>query len=233
MSDGRIDSPFAPPSLDDRGVQVDRPSSWFQLEDKVVICGRELRLPAYCLVSGEPVSMSEPLNLKVVAGNAWSASLLAAILLGVIAMAFGGWLLASSLQNLGVKNLWIGGGLFAVGAAFLAGSLVLTGRQSSVQVTAGLASDRLAWKTWLELWPATILVFIPGLQSDIPEVWGGAAVPLELVAFMFYRWMLRGTFLKAAQRESGLFEVTGFSEAYLTRLRSVAGIDPQNTAENS
>jgi len=56
---------------------------------------------------------------------------------------------------------------------------------------------------------------------------------LELVAFMFYRWMLRGTFLKAAQRESGLFEVTGFSDAYLTRLRSVAGIDPQNTAEKS
>ncbi|MFN7583431.1 MAG: hypothetical protein ACK5UD_20555, partial [Planctomyces sp.] len=92
MNDVGVDSPFAPPSTDDRGLQVDRPATWFQLEDTVVVCGRELRLPAYCLVSGESVSLSEPLQLKVVAGTAWSASLLAAILLGVIAMAFGGWL---------------------------------------------------------------------------------------------------------------------------------------------
>ncbi|MFN5075650.1 MAG: hypothetical protein ACK6D0_03780 [Planctomyces sp.] len=233
MNDVGVDSPFAPPSTDDRGLQVDRPATWFQLEDTVVVCGRELRLPAYCLVSGESVSLSEPLQLKVVAGTAWSASLLAAILLGVIAMAFGGWLAGSALQNLGVTNLWIGGSLFAIGGAFLVGSLVLTARQTFVQVTAGLTPDRFFWKNCLELWPATILLFIPGMQSDNAAIWGGAALPVELAAFVFYRWMLRGTFLKARQRESGLFVLSGFSEVYLTRLRSVANAYPANTAENS
>lgn len=233
MNDVGADSPFAPPSTDDRGLQVDRPATWFNLEDNVVVCGRELRLPAYCLVSGESVSLSEPLQLKVVAGTAWSASLLAAILLGVIAMAFGGWLAGSALQNLGVTNLWIGGSLFAIGGAFLVGSLVLTARQAFVQVSAGLTPDRLFWKNWLELWPATILLFIPGLQSDNAAIWGGAALPVELAAFVFYRWMLRGTFLKVRQRESGLFVLSGFSEVYLTRLRSVANAYPANTAENS
>lgn len=108
---------------------------------------------------------------------------------------------------------------------------MLASRQPSVQVTAGLTPNRLFWKTWLELWPATILVFIPGLQSDNPSAWGGAAVPLELAAFLFYRWMLRGTFLKARQGESGLFVLSGFSDAYLTALRSVANTYASDTDE--
>ena len=106
---------------DVRTVLVEIQHQLFNLGGELSIPGYELLKPEAVLALDEAAApaLSAQLQLKVVAGTAWSASLLAAILLGVIAMAFGGWLAGSALQNLGVTNLWIGGSLFAIGGAFL------------------------------------------------------------------------------------------------------------------
>jgi hypothetical protein len=233
VSQNEVSSPFAPPALAEQGGPADRPATWYELEDKALLCGCELQLPEYCLVSGESVSRTNPLSLKLVAGNAWSASLLAAILLGGIAMAFGGRLAFTSLQTQGSTTLWIAGSLFVLGGAFLLGSLVLSSRQSSVQITGWLSPASATWKFWLDFWPATLAPFLPGLQSSSPEVWLCLLVAVELAIFIARRRMLRGTFLKAAERECGLFAVTGFSGAYLTILRRLAAENFGGTAKSA
>lgn len=222
-----ISSPFAPPVSAEQGQSAERAATWYVLENNLVICGRELQLPDYCLVSGEPVLRTSPLSLKLVAGNAWSASLLASILLGGVAMAFGGQLAFNSFQSQGTTNLWVAGSLFAAGTAMLLGSLVLTLRQPNVQVTGWLSPATANWKFWLDFWPATLAPFLPGLQSANPAVWLCVLVFVELAIFVAYRRILQGTFLKATQRESGLFALNGFSVSYLATLRRLAAEDSE------
>jgi hypothetical protein len=196
----------------------------FQLVGKKLRCHSGLQLPDYCLVTGHSNDVV-PLPLSIYASGKsvrhyrfWGIGLMLSVPLVVIfAIAVGGPAPAESSVAVIVTII---SALLILGLVLF----LLGGRHGQHLVLQAVVDrNRLMWGRRLGVIPSWALVLV--LVLRVGGFVSSDSILLPLVFFSIggqwgARWIFsRGTQLRAVVDEQGVFEISGFSNAFLKRLK--------------
>lgn len=240
MSDETLqDNPFAAPAESLPVVETEATDDWYELRGDTLVCRSSLRLPMYCLVTGEACPESAPLNFPLYWQPGFSTSRIGIVLVVifvVVLWAIGcivlGQILASNGAPIPVMIVY---SMVAIGIPITAGIMAVrrSARRMKIQVTAFLSPSRhraRRFSSWLG-----VLIMIPLMVLEhagvLPNGLGGFwFLPFVILNYIIQRVWLPGMRLKLKPREDGLYEVTGFSPVFLELLRSQAARNEERVA---
>ena len=221
------DNPFAAPAELVHAVVTEATDDWYEVRGQTVVCRSSLRLPTYCLVTGEDCAGAAPLNFQLVHAPRFSlrrAGTLFTVTLAVVTWIIGCFVVGGILSSRGAPTaVIICFAIAGIGIPVAAG--ILAYRSSSVQrltVTAFLSPGRRRARNWISALPLVVIVPLMALDSAgvLPRGLGGFwFVPFVLMNAISQRLWLGGTKLKMQPRDDGLYEIIGFSQAFLVRLQ--------------
>lgn len=221
------ENPFAAPAEVVHAVVTEATDDWYEVHGKKVICRSSLRLPMYCLVTGEDCAGAAPLNFQLVHAPHFSlrrAATFFTVILVVVAWIIGCFVVGGILSSRGAPTVvMICFAIAGIGIPVATG--VMAYRSSSVQrltVTAFLSPGRRRVRNWISALPLVVIVPLMALDSAgvLPRGLGGFwFVPFLLMNAISQRLWLGGTKLKMQPRDDGLHEIIGFSQAFLVRLQ--------------
>lgn len=199
----------------------------FQLVGRKLRCHSGLQLPDYCLVTGHSNDVV-PLPLSIYAPGKsvrhyrfWGIGLLLSVPLVVFfAIAVGGPAPAESSVAVIVTII---SALLILGLVLF----LLGGRRSQHLVLQAVVDrNRLMWERRLVVISSWTLALVLGLRVGGFVSSGSIFLPLGLFSIggqWGARWIFRrGTQLRAVVDEQGVFEISGFSNAFLKRLKEQA-----------
>ncbi|MFM7059354.1 MAG: hypothetical protein ACKO2P_20770 [Planctomycetota bacterium] len=195
----------------------------FQLIGRKLHCRTGLQLPEYCLVTGQSDGiMPFPLGIWAPGKSVRHYRLIGIGLLLLVplvvalAIMIGGTAPRESSVMLIVTII---SALLSVGLVLF----LLGGRRGRLcEVQGVIDSRRLVWGRRLAVIPSWILILVLALR--VGGFIGSNVVLLPLIFFSigsqwFSGWFFqRGTQLRAVVDENGVFEISGFSKAFLKRL---------------
>lgn len=196
----------------------------FQLVGRKLRCHSGLQLPDYCLVTGHSNDVV-PLSLSILASGKsvrhyrfWGIGLMLSVPLVVFfAIAVGGSAPAESSVAVIVT---IVSALLILGLVLF----LLGGRRGQHLVLQAVVDrNRLMWGRRLGVIPSWALVLVLGLRVGGFVSSDSILLPLIMLSIggqWCSRWIFsRGTQLRAVVDEQGVFEISGFSNAFLKRLK--------------
>jgi|GEM_PF-553718 hypothetical protein len=231
-ADSLQDNPFAAPAESVHAVVTEATDDWYELRGDTLVCRSSLRLPMYCLVTGEACPESAPLNFPLY----WQpggfsvrrmGSLMGVIFL-VVVWIIGCVVMGGILTNRGAPvAVRVAFAITGIGVPVAFGVMAVrrSSRATKLPVTAFLSSGRHRARKWISALP--VLIVVPMMVLDslgvLPRGIGGFwFLPFLVMNIVSQRLWLRGLQLKMKPRDDGLYEVTGFSPAFVVRLREQA-----------
>ena len=234
-SDEQQDNPFAVSPNAAYSAVVEAADDWFEVRGESLICHGSLRLPQYCLVTGEDCPEAAPFSLRLVHNPGFSLQrmlkLLGVVLLSVIWVLSFIALITSSTASLATSPWLTAVTVLLCVVAFAGPGLVaiyflrrVQVNRQQVLVTAFLSRGRNRIRFWVGVLP--LVFFVPMMVMDsfggiLPARIGGFwFVPFLIMNTLSHRLWLRGLALKVKPEQDGRFEMTGFSPAFLARLKS-------------
>ncbi|MFN5973519.1 MAG: hypothetical protein ACK48U_03655 [Planctomyces sp.] len=234
MSDEDLrDNPFAAPTESLQAAVPEATDDWYELRGETLVCRSSLRLPRYCLVTGKACPDSVALNFPLYHQPGFRVSRVGSRLIVIflaVVWIVGCIVLGGILTGLGAPVAGIiAFAIVGIGIPIAVG-LVAVRRSSSAKklpVTAFLSPGKhraRQWISWLPLVlivPMMVLDWLGVLPRGLGSLWFRPCLVLNIIS---QRLWLRGLRLKLKPREDGLYEVTGFSPAFLERLREQAAV---------
>jgi hypothetical protein len=221
------DNPFAAPSELVHAALTEATDDWYEVRGETVVCRSSLRLPMYCLVTGAACPGAALVNFQLVHAPRFSlrrAGTLLTVVFAVVVWIVGCVVVGGILSSRGAPTAVII--CFAIaGIGIPVAALIVSSRSSSVQrlpVTAFLSPGRRRARNWISWLPVAFIVPLMALDSMgvLPRGLGGFwFVPFLVFNLISQRTWLRGMQLKMRPLDDGLHEITGFSAAFLARLK--------------
>ncbi|TWW11745.1 hypothetical protein E3A20_04370, partial [Planctomyces bekefii] len=206
----------------------------YELRGETLVCRSSLRLPRYCLVTGKACPDSVALNFPLYYQPGFRVSRLGSRLIVIflaVVWIVGCIVLGGILTGLGAPVAGIiAFAIVGIGIPLAVG-LVAVHRSSSatkLPVTAFLSPGKHRARQWISWLPLVLIVPMMALDwmGVLPTrgIGGFWFLPFLVVNIISQRLWLRGLRLKLKPREDGLYEVIGFSPAFLERLREQAAV---------
>lgn len=234
MSDENLqDNPFAAPTESLHAAAPEATDDWYELRGETLVCRSSLRLPRYCLVTGKACPDSVALNFPLYHQPGFRVSRVGSRLIVIflaVVWIVGCIVLGGILTGLGAPVAGIiAFAIVGIGIPLAVG-LVAVHRSSSatkLPVTAFLSPGKHRARQWISWLPLVLIVpmMVLDWMGVLPRGIGGFwFLPFLVVNIISQRLWLRGLRLKLKLREDGLYEVTGFSPAFLERLREQAAV---------
>ena len=234
MSDEDLrDNPFAAPTESLQAAVPEATDDWYELRGETLVCRSSLRLPRYCLVTGKACPDSVALNFPLYHQPGFRVSRVGSRLIVIflaVVWIVGCIVLGGILTGLGAPVAGIiAFAIVGIGIPIAVG-LVAVRRSSSAKklpVTAFLSPGKHRARQWIASLPLVLIVPMMALDSMgvLPRGIGGFwFLPFLVMNIISQRLWLRGLRLKLKPREDGLYEVIGFSPAFLERLREQAAV---------
>lgn len=232
-ADSLQDNPFAAPAESVHAVVTEATDDWYELRGETLVCRSSLRLPRYCLVTGKACPDSVALNFPLYHQPGFRVSRVGSRLIVIflaVVWIVGCIVLGGILTGLGAPVAGIiAFAIVGIGIPIAVG-LVAVHRSSSatkLPVTAFLSPGKHRARQWISWLPLVLIVPMMALDSMgvLPRGIGGFwFLPFLVMNIISQRLWLRGLRLKLKPREDGLYEVIGFSPAFLERLREQAAV---------
>ncbi|MFN6310416.1 MAG: hypothetical protein ACK46M_03070 [Planctomyces sp.] len=234
MSDENLqDNPFAAPTESLHAAAPEATDDWYELRGETLVCRSSLRLPRYCLVTGKACPDSVALNFPLYYQPGFSVSSVGSRLIVIflaVVWIVGCIVLEGILTSRGAPVAGIiAFAIVGIGIPLAVGLMAVHRSSSATKllVKAFLSPGKHRARQWISWLPLVLIV--PMMASDsmgvlprgIGSLW---FLPFLVMNIISQRLWLRGLRLKLKPREDGLYEVTGFSPAFLERLREQAAV---------